>query len=257
MIKLLHLTDLHFSLKDASAQTKFLALVDQLQRLHSDADLCVITGDIVDDRDRATHRIVFDALGALPFPVLLVAGNHDDREMLAECGHANIICKRYRHFIQYRYHLNELEIVIVDTNSAGAGENDGKGYFDDERLEWLNDALSAAKDDTLLLMHHAPAFSAIKFMEKFRMQDLDKFQECLIAHRHLRHILFGHVHQCMYGSLGHISFSTPGSASVNIRFDASESFIAIASTINYGILFIDQNVPSGWNLVAQTINYEA
>lgn len=101
MSKLIHLTDLLFSFNVKLAETKFFNLLEQLRYFHKDASVCVLTGDIVDDDHDNAYKFVFDGLKTLPFPVFVVAGNHDERKQLECHATRNIICKSWKNFIQY------------------------------------------------------------------------------------------------------------------------------------------------------------
>lgn len=255
MNKLIHLTDLHFSLKDAKAVIKFNVLLKQLRNFHKDASMCIFSGDIVDDPDDTAYEFVFEGLKTLPCPVLIVAGNHDDRDQLARFSSQNVICQKWKNFIQYSYELDDLKLIVLDSNAGDKAHNDGKGYLDKGRLQWFKNIMEINSKDTILLMHHAPIHSGIKFMEKYNMLDLPDLQKTLLNYPHLRHILFGHVHHAINGHLGHIGCSSPGSLSVNIKINSDDKFITTDSHMAYGLLSITSQSPAAWSLLYQNINY--
>lgn len=148
-----------------------------------------------------------------------------------------------------------MKFVILDTNAAPNFQNDGKGYLDKDRLEWFESAMSSDCKNTILLMHHAPVNSGIKFMEKFKMHKLDEFQKLVLKFPNLRHILFGHVHHAVSGNLGHISYSSPGSFSTNIKMNSDEKFLAADSYNVYGVLDISSGDSGCWAVVAHNIDY--
>ncbi len=67
-----HLSDLHFGREDPHVTS---ALLDDLQRL--DPDLVVVSGDLTQRARRGQFRKARTFLEAIPFPRLVVPGNHD------------------------------------------------------------------------------------------------------------------------------------------------------------------------------------
>ena len=54
--------------------------VEDINRTHSDADLCVITGDLTHWGERDAFEHLREHLDKLQIPLRLLLGNHDDRE---------------------------------------------------------------------------------------------------------------------------------------------------------------------------------
>lgn len=114
MSKLLHLSDLHFGRVD-------LALVEPLVATakHLGPDLVVISGDLTQRARRAEFRAARDFLDRLPYPRLVVPGNHDIplwdvvRRFVSPLG-------RYRRYITpdlAPFYEND-EIAVLGVNTA-------------------------------------------------------------------------------------------------------------------------------------------
>jgi Icc protein len=70
--------ELYQGLVDSNAM--FVAAIRHLNRLDPAPDLVILTGDIVDHGKPAEYRQARTALAAIRQPVLLLPGNHDERE---------------------------------------------------------------------------------------------------------------------------------------------------------------------------------
>ena len=83
-MKIIHLTDPHVRAHGERARgvdttERFAAVVDDVARRHADADLVVVTGDLVGDRDPASYALFKELISRLRVPVRLLMGNHDRR----------------------------------------------------------------------------------------------------------------------------------------------------------------------------------
>ena len=83
-MKLVQISDIHLVPHGAllfgeDPAARLRACVDDNNRHHADAQLCVITGDLTHDGDPAAYRVLADCVDKLVPPVRLLMGNHDDR----------------------------------------------------------------------------------------------------------------------------------------------------------------------------------
>jgi len=60
------------------------AAIEHINRYHSDAEICVISGDMVNRGTQADYSALRDQLSGLAIPFLPMVGNHDNREMLQQ-----------------------------------------------------------------------------------------------------------------------------------------------------------------------------
>jgi len=56
--------------------------VDYINQYHSDADFCVISGDLTDGGDVASYQLVDEIMSGCEVPTLSIPGNHDDRAIM-------------------------------------------------------------------------------------------------------------------------------------------------------------------------------
>lgn len=171
-----------------------LALQDVVLR-HSDADLLVITGDLVNDGDEADYEILADRIARLPFPVELVLGNHDDRDAFL-----NVFPMRRTEngFVQTMRELPSGRALFLDTHEPGQHA----GRLCDKRLAWLEAQLMADDGPFWIFMHHHPIPTHLPPMDRIMLRDPHLFGDIIADHRdHIAHIFHGHLHLPMSGSL--------------------------------------------------------
>lgn len=264
MTKLIHITDIHFELhsniNDSSVNSECLmeSMIKHIKQFHSDADACIMTGDMVNNEAEELYSKVFDALKSLEIPILLAAGNHDNREILFKYSNMSnlTICKQHGKFIQYSYDIFNTRIITIDTNPERINDESQLGCLCLQRLEWLDDCLSTTSVPTVLLMHHSPIDTGIAFMDKYKFANKEELAKIISKHVHCKHIFFGHVHSCISGHFSGISCSTPGSCSSNISLQSKDSFIESTEDPSYGVILINDAFPAqSWSLTAHRIPF--
>ena len=235
MTKLIHITDIHFELhsniNDSSVNSECLmeSMIKHIKQFHSDADACIMTGDMVNNEAEELYSKVFDALKSLEIPILLAAGNHD---------------------------IFNTRIITIDTNPERINDESQLGCLCPQRLEWLDDCLSTMSVPTVLLMHHSPIDTGITFMDKYKFANKEELAKIISKHVHCKHIFFGHVHSCISGHFSGISCSTPGSCSSNISLQSKDSFIESTEDPSYGVILINDAFPAqSWSLTAHRIPF--
>ena len=83
-MKIVHLTDIHLGPRGlirfgADQHERLAAAIRQINALHVDAALCVITGDLADRGERVAYEDLRAQLQTLALPYRLILGNHDQR----------------------------------------------------------------------------------------------------------------------------------------------------------------------------------
>ena len=92
-MKFIHITDTHFVPKGQILYGRDPAValgrcVEDINRTQSDADLCVITGDLTHWGEQEAFEHLREYLHKLQIPLRLLLGNHDDRETFRSVFHA-------------------------------------------------------------------------------------------------------------------------------------------------------------------------
>ncbi len=195
----LHLTDLHLvhpDLDDPNIHTDTAAnlhkMVDLILAMEAAPDFVVLSGDLTNQGDVASYKLLRDILAPLTMPLLFTLGNHDDRrafhQVFPEVCEKNTpdapVCHVSRH--------GALQVLTLDSMTPGKTS----GGLEADQLEFLQSTLAENPDQaTLLVIHHPPymAGQAAYLWESMNQQDSEKLAE-ILAKYNIVGMLCGHVH---------------------------------------------------------------
>ncbi len=208
-MKLIHLTDTHFvprgeTLYGGDPRETLVRCVDDINRQHGDADLCVVTGDLTHWGEPDAFESLRECLVPLRPPLQLLIGNHDNREefrrwfpeqVLDEIGFVQSV----RDFAPGRF-------LFLDTVQEGTHA----GWYCEARQAWLAKRLEEAGDRPIyLFMHHPPFAIGLEPLDRISLQQKEAFAAIVRPHRgKIKHLFFGHIHRPLSGHWMGISFST-------------------------------------------------
>ena len=152
-------------------------------------DALLVTGDLVQD-DPAGYAHFRRAFGGLGRPVLCLPGNHDEpRAMRAELAGAPFVLGGHVDFGRWR-------VVLLDSCLPGSAS----GALSAETLAALDAALAgAAGRHCLVCLHHHPVPMSSRWLDRVGLTNAAEFLHTLDAHRNVRAVLWGHVHQAYDG----------------------------------------------------------
>ena len=193
-LRLLHFTDLHLCADEGAVlrgvqplATLRQSLAQAAAQCHSSGwrpDAIVVTGDVVHD-DPGGYQLFRQEFAALGVPVCCIPGNHDDAAALSGAlnqppfitgGHLD---------------LNGWRVVLLDTSVAG---QDG-GHLPPGQLQQLEQSLATATTPVLVCLHHHPVPMHSQWLDHIGLDNAAEFFGILDAHRSVRALLWGHVHQ--------------------------------------------------------------
>ena len=170
---------------------------------HGDASVCVITGDLADQGERAAYAALRDCLEDLRPECRLLLGNHDDRSAFRDVFADAPLDPNG--FVQSRLDVDGWSLIFLDTLDDA---HPGRGLLCDRRLGWLEDALKDHRHKpTVVFMHHPPASIGVPCFEDMLLANGAVFLELLDAFPNVRHIAFGHVHMTLSGRWQRASYS--------------------------------------------------
>ncbi len=199
------------------------ACVAAIGRLDPAPDLVVITGDLVDLGRPEEYVHLKSILAPLAPPVVVVPGNHDEREAMRQAfGGGYLPATGFLHFaIDDR----PLRIVGLDTLLPGQGG----GELCTERLAWLDATLGTRPQaPTLILMHHPPFVTGIGHMDRIGLQGQAEFAAIMARHPQVELILCGHLHRTIHARVGgRPALTCPSTAhqvALDLRDDAPSCF---------------------------------
>lgn len=206
-MKVLQVTDTHVPaagerVYGVDALARLEACIDDINRHHGDAALCLFTGDLVNHGGDGEYENLKGALARLRVPWRLLAGNHDDRAALR------------RHFPQTPVdgdgHLQSVadldwgRLILLDTHDPGKAS----GYLCGRRLAWLVERLDESTAPVFVFLHHPPFAVGIEYMDGIGLRNGDDLWRCLAPHAwRIRMMAFGHLHRPVSGLWRGIPFA--------------------------------------------------
>lgn len=258
-VKLVILTDLHITPPDEtilgiSPLRRLSAAIDHINRYHADADRVIVTGDITHYGDVESYRFAKAELDRLTLPMTLLLGNHDRRENYSEVfPDASLDVSG---FVQSAIDVGPWRLVFLDTLNGPPYDQHQvhAGILCADRLAWLDGALAEADGRrTLLFMHHPPHEVGFRGMDRIRLKNERDFFRVLGRHRCVRHIVCGHIHRTISGTIHGIGFSVFKSPvhQQPMQFDTDDTSASIAEPAAYGVLFATPH-----SVLAHTEDYE-
>lgn len=252
--KLIWLTDLHVTVSGeaygARPNARLKQVIAEINRLHSDAACCVISGDLTDLGTPEEYETLAGLLDNLSIPVLPLIGNHDNREnFLARFA---LPGEALRGFVQYRKNFGAVTLLCLDTCVTDAHH----GEFDQKRLDWLSDALEAAQEQRVLVfMHHPLGALGLGPLDEIPLVDYKPLIEVLRNAPQVEHLFCGHVHRPVTGNIGGMPFTTARSLCFQARapFEAWDwdDCVAVNERPQYSVILTAPD-----RLVVQAVDLE-
>lgn len=149
----------------------------------SEALFGVAVGDLLNDPLSLFPRYQ-EVMGALPFPVYYLPGNHDINFDSENSEHHLETYTRYFGSPYYSFEYGNVHFVNFDNvrwNTDEGFENDYNGRVDDEQLEWFENNLSFVDNDKLIVlsMHIALANYIDRDAEKHQETNRERIYEIL------------------------------------------------------------------------------
>ncbi|WP_170608340.1 metallophosphoesterase [Ruegeria arenilitoris] len=188
-MRFLFVTDLHLRETDVDDFSTHVRIVDAGLNFAGenwpDAEFCVIGGDISDDGTRSTYRWLKTRLQSLPFPSILIPGNHDNRSVMLEEFEIE------SPFIHSAVDFGQYRCLFLDTLDPG---NDS-GFMCPERLTWLEAEVSKAGERPIIIvMHHPPCDIGDPILDPIKLRNYRELADVLEP-ANIAQIFFGHIHR--------------------------------------------------------------
>ena len=191
-VRITHFTDPHLyggeseSLRGVATLPALNAALDHA-RAHTTwpPDALLVTGDLVQD-DPLGYPHFRRVFGALGLPVLCLPGNHDEpaamrRELATE-----------PFVLGGPVDLGRWRIVLLDSCVPDAAG----GALSTKALAGLEAALAGAPSrHCLVCLHHHPVPMGSRWLDRVGLANAADFFKVIDAHRNVRAIVWGHVHQ--------------------------------------------------------------
>jgi 3',5'-cyclic AMP phosphodiesterase CpdA len=181
----------------------------------------IATGDLTGDGDPEEYRHLVDLLAPLHLPLVVLPGNHDQREALAavlprpepwpgdEVGWQQVLA------------VGPLRLVLLDSQLPGSPN----GRLGPARLVWLDAALRSEVAPTIVALHHPPVATGLRHMDEMRLEDGEALGAVVERHPHVVRVISGHVHRSIcVGWRGTVVTTCPSAAhQVALQLDGEET----------------------------------
>jgi Icc protein len=191
-IRIAQISDIHVTKEQEMAygidvRKNFIDIYESLAREKDSFDELLITGDLCfREGEKDIYKWIRSYLDSLNKSYHVIPGNHDDLENIKDVFE---IPSEYihDHEIYYEYPTAAGTIFFLDTSS---------GSISKKQMNWLAARLRTIQKECMLVMHHPPVISDIRYMEKnYALQNQNEFYELLISYPDIRFLVCcGHYH---------------------------------------------------------------
>lgn len=183
------ITDLHTGNEGETAlgidlRLNFLDILDAVEQ--HPYDFLVIGGDLcIREGDREIYQWQKTHLDALDKPYYIIAGNHDDQEILNQVF-PNLPGAKGQE-IYYDLTIENQPLLFLDT---------ARGFTSGTQKSWLrNRLLKYQNRQVIVFMHHPPKLMGVPHMDqKHALQDRDAILGIFRETTNQKHIFCGHYH---------------------------------------------------------------
>jgi 3',5'-cyclic-AMP phosphodiesterase len=188
MISIVQISDVHIGYSEVGA-TRADRVFARIADLAAPVDAVLVTGDIADHGATEEYEIVRELFSSLPYPVLSLPGNHDDR-----AAYAKIVlgCPGADGPVNQVATVNGAVFALCD--STIPGENGG--FLADSTIEWLDGVLSEVPDGSpaFVAFHHPPVALHSPFIDGMRQVGSERLEQVLSRHDNVAGVFCGHAH---------------------------------------------------------------
>jgi len=211
LLRVLHLTDPHLfadpegSLRGTATYASLQAVLAHYHTADWQADMVLVTGDLIQDDSAAAYDNFRALLGSLDLPVYCLPGNHDVRAIMRTA-----LATPPFYYCAAVEHGDWLIVSIDSCVSDQAG-----GSVSHAELARLDDAIAASNAaNVMVCLHHPPVPMGSKWLDTVGLDNGDEFLDRIARSGKVRLTIFGHVHQNYEGEHAGIRIiATPSTCS--------------------------------------------
>lgn len=216
-IKVLQITDCHLGsdlneeLLGLNVDTSLGHVLDHIAVHEETPDLVLITGDISSNsQPKAYERLLQRMAEVFPnTPFACLPGNHDSVPSMEAFLPAKHLHKSLD--------LGEWLVLMLDS-SIPEHEH---GNLCDTELEFLNSTLNDnPTKNVIVCLHHQPVTVGCNWIDQYIVRSADSFLEIIGAHKNVKAVLWGHVHQVFEQQREHALFMSAPSTCVQFKPDS-------------------------------------
>lgn len=191
------ISDLHISGRHqktcgvASMDRHLRKCVASINGLGRRPDIALISGDVTHSFAKEEAEYAADILSGLAMPFVVVPGNHDDRQVLADVFGPDRFRLNADGFADYVVEGYPLRIIALDTLDVGKPG----GRIDVARLDWLRARLDEdVSRPTVLVAHHPPLNLGVPETDEDGFVGAKALGELIAIYSNIERFLCGHIH---------------------------------------------------------------
>ena len=236
-IRVIQITDTHiFESADdgfdgVNTTASLNAVIEHIRQQEEQADLVLVTGDLVHDPVAEAYLKLRQQLIDLHAPTFCLPGNHDNPELMH-----SLLNKKNVHTNKL-VQAGEWGIVLLDTYLA----NSHAGRLKREELDKLEQSLEQLREKFVLVcLHHPPVPVASPWMDTMMLENPDDLFSVLDKYNQVRGLVWGHIHQVFKKSRGEVILYGSPSTCVQFKPNADE-YIRDNLGPGYSILLLNRD----------------
>lgn len=187
-MKIIQITDLHVDDEggfpfNIDVRKNLIRILTAIKK--QKPDHLVVSGDLCYRDPKADiMQWVKEVLDYSGMRYSVIAGNHDDSEMMAEVFNIKHLLNDEE--LYYAKKIGKETILFLDT---------AKGFLSKKQSNWLSRQLKNADEDVIVFMHHPPVKAGVAFMDnRHPMQYIEKVQKIFFEYPANIHVFCGHYH---------------------------------------------------------------
>jgi 3',5'-cyclic-AMP phosphodiesterase len=191
----------------------FASAIAHVNALDPRPDLVLLSGDLVDEGTPLEYRMLRRLLAALAVPVLVIPGNHDDREAFRAAFDDHFYLPGAGPMNYVIGDRGPVRIVALDVTLPSLHH----GALDEAGARWLDDTLAAEpRRPTMIMMHQPPFESGVPYLDAYLCRDGGRLADVVVRHANVERIVCGHVHRFMQVRFGGTMLCTAPSTTTAI-----------------------------------------
>jgi Icc protein len=205
------------------------AVLERLRDGRNRPDLVLLSGDLTNFGEPANYTRLASVIADQPFPVHLMVGNWDRRDVLSATIPETQVNDG---FVQFEAALPGLRLLAIDTTEPGRHG----GAFCTARAAWLGARLDAdPATPVVIAMHHPPVETGIQWLDSGANEPwIKRFAAAIGGRPQVRAIIAGHIHRPIFTMFAGVPLVVCPSSAPHVELDLSP---------------LDPDVPDGRPLV--------
>jgi 3',5'-cyclic-AMP phosphodiesterase len=192
--------------------------IAHINNLDPRPDTVIASGDLTEHGLPEEYDLLREILAELIPPVFVIPGNHDRRDVLLKAfAGEEYMPPPEAPFLNYAVDTFPLRLIGLDTTVPGHHH----GMMCEQRLKWLDQALSARRESpTLIFMHHPPFRTGVQWMDASGLHGGRLMEEVVRRHPQVVRVVCGHIHRSIHvtwaGTIASVSPSTCHQVALNL-----------------------------------------